>query len=181
MRFLNALRRANVTRNDEWEMPNNPFSLTFWANELAGEAGEACNILKKLERERLGAVGSRAPLSALAEELADVIICCDLIGMHQKIEIGVWPRSPVLDDHGSVINYSLWGVKIDARVGRVSMLSMHPEGEAPRRLLLPSALNDTVHTVKTLADLINIDLEKVIVTKFNMTSDKYGLKTKLEW
>jgi NTP pyrophosphatase (non-canonical NTP hydrolase) len=50
-------------------------SLAYKGNELAGEAGEACNVIKKLERERLGMPGSRDTVAHLAEELADVIIC----------------------------------------------------------------------------------------------------------
>lgn len=49
------------------------------SNELAGEVGELCNIVKKIERERLGIVGSRASIDNLADELADVVIVADLI------------------------------------------------------------------------------------------------------
>lgn len=52
-------------------------SLSYRANELAGEVGEACNVVKKLDREKLGIVGSRATLDQLAEELADAMICLD--------------------------------------------------------------------------------------------------------
>lgn len=48
--------------------------LSYWGNEMAGETGEACNVIKKLERERYGMPGSRAGLADLASELADVII-----------------------------------------------------------------------------------------------------------
>jgi NTP pyrophosphatase (non-canonical NTP hydrolase) len=55
---------------------------------MAGEAGEACNEIKKLERERLGLVGSRTTLDKVAEELADVIISTDLIAMELGIDLG---------------------------------------------------------------------------------------------
>lgn len=48
------------------------------AKATAGEVGEACNVIKKLERERHGWRGSRATVGQLAEELADVVICADL-------------------------------------------------------------------------------------------------------
>lgn len=87
MHFLD-LRAANASRDREWVSPGQALSLSFRGNELAGEIGEACNVLKKLERERLGLVGSRATLDDLAEELADGVICIDLIAMDTGIDLG---------------------------------------------------------------------------------------------
>jgi len=42
-------------------------SLLFRGVELGGEAGEALNVIKKLERERLGWRGSRATPEQLAD------------------------------------------------------------------------------------------------------------------
>jgi NTP pyrophosphatase (non-canonical NTP hydrolase) len=81
-----TLRGANIARNIEWAN-GNTIPLSYRGNELAGEVGEDCNILKKLERERMGIVGSRASVASLAEELADVVICIDLIAMELKIDL----------------------------------------------------------------------------------------------
>jgi NTP pyrophosphatase (non-canonical NTP hydrolase) len=70
-----SLRAANITRAREWGQGSNgdvQLSLSFRGNELAGETGEACNIIKKIERERLGLRGSRATPDQLKDELADV-------------------------------------------------------------------------------------------------------------
>ena len=83
---FSKLRRKNIQRQHEWDS-NNQISLSYRGNELAGETGEACNIIKKLERERLGIKGSRATNKQLAEELADIIICVDLIAMHEGIDL----------------------------------------------------------------------------------------------
>jgi NTP pyrophosphatase (non-canonical NTP hydrolase) len=83
---LIALRLANATRQREWD-PDDSITLAYRGNELAGEVGEACNVVKKLERERLGVRGSRATAQQLAEELADVVICVDLIAMHVGIDL----------------------------------------------------------------------------------------------
>lgn len=83
---LVALRAANVARDAEWAPDVKP-DLAFRGNELAGETGEACNVIKKLERERHGWVGSRATLSDLADELADVVICADLAAMTAGIDL----------------------------------------------------------------------------------------------
>lgn len=84
--MLAILRQANIERDKEWN-PEGGLTLEFRGNELAGEVGEACNIIKKLARERLGIRGSRATLAELAEELADVVICADLIAMQAGIDL----------------------------------------------------------------------------------------------
>jgi NTP pyrophosphatase (non-canonical NTP hydrolase) len=81
-----TLRSANAARQREWDS-NNQITLAYRGNELAGEVGEACNVIKKLERERMGIRGSRDTLDHLAEELADVVICCDLIAMGAGIDL----------------------------------------------------------------------------------------------
>lgn len=83
--MLKALRSANARRAAEWSPGG--VDLSFRGNELAGETGEACNVIKKLERERLGFAGSRDTREHLAEELADIIICCDLIAMDLFIDL----------------------------------------------------------------------------------------------
>jgi len=84
--FLSVLRQASQERQKEWDTGGN-IDLSYRGNELAGEVGEACNIIKKLERERLGIKGSRATVAQLAEELADVIICTDLIAAKLGINL----------------------------------------------------------------------------------------------
>lgn len=83
---LAALRLANDFRQQEWD-EDNQISLAYRGNELAGEVGEACNLIKKLERERMGIRGSRATVGQLADELADIIICTDLIAMQAGIDL----------------------------------------------------------------------------------------------
>lgn len=84
-----SLRKANVARDREWNTSAERLRLTYRGNELAGEAGEACNALKKLERESLGLKGSRATAGDVAAELADVVICADLIAMDLGIDMGL--------------------------------------------------------------------------------------------
>ena len=81
-----TLKEANLARQKEWD-PGNQITASYRGNELAGEVGEACNVIKKLERERLGIPGSRDTVEHLAQELADVIICVGLIAMEYDIDI----------------------------------------------------------------------------------------------
>lgn len=80
------LRHANIRRDAEWD-PSNTVTPAYRGVELAGEVGEACNIIKKLERARLGIVGSRSSETELAQELADVLICVDLIAMDYGLDL----------------------------------------------------------------------------------------------
>jgi NTP pyrophosphatase (non-canonical NTP hydrolase) len=87
-----TLRSANIARQQELDA-GNQLTLAYRGNELAGEVGEACNIIKKIERERLSIAGSRATVEQLTEELADVIICCDLIAMDCGIDLDAAVRA----------------------------------------------------------------------------------------
>lgn len=84
--MLKQLRAAQIERQKRWD-PGIKLDLSYLGNAAAGEMGEACNVIKKLERERMGLPGSRASLENLADELADVIIYLDLIAMKCDIDL----------------------------------------------------------------------------------------------
>lgn len=83
---LADLRAANEKRQIEW-CGDRVNDLSFRAMELGGEVGEALNVAKKLVRERNGWRGSRATTQDLALELADVIICADLVAECEGIDL----------------------------------------------------------------------------------------------
>ena len=89
-----ALRHANLARQKFWGYDTgvSHWSLSDWAVATAGELGEACNIIKKLNRARDGLVGnteSEGDLqAALAGELADTIIYLDLLAARAGIDLG---------------------------------------------------------------------------------------------
>lgn len=82
---FSEFRSANDKRASEW---TKDATLLFRGIELAGETGEACNVIKKIERERMGDVGSRASIDDLAEEIADVVICADLVAREVGFDLG---------------------------------------------------------------------------------------------
>lgn len=88
MSEFQTLREANTKRQKEWDTGGD-MTPSYMGNELAGEVGEACNVIKKLERERYGMKGSCATAEQLAEELGDVIVCVDNIAAHYGIDL--WP------------------------------------------------------------------------------------------
>jgi NTP pyrophosphatase (non-canonical NTP hydrolase) len=103
MPTLNELICANLTRQVEWDTKS-AIDISYRGNEMAGEMGEALekalaliqlaiatgrasNVIKKLHREALGIVGSRATKEQLAAELGDVIICAALTAGHESIDL----------------------------------------------------------------------------------------------
>lgn len=93
-RVFSSLEAANAARHEEWAK-GQALTPSWRGNELQGEVGEALeafirlsiaaakagNLLKKVEREQSGFVGSRTDLAELADEIGDVIICADLAAM----------------------------------------------------------------------------------------------------
>ena len=84
--ILADLRAANEERQGAWTN-GDVVSLLFRAIELGGECGEVLNVCKKIERERRGWRGSRATVEDLANELADVVICADLLALTEGIDL----------------------------------------------------------------------------------------------
>lgn len=92
MSFWDDLHRANCQRDAEWN-PKRLLDLSFRSNEMCGEIGEAANVIKKIHREQLGLVGSRATIDDAGLELADGVICIGLLAMELKINMGYYvPR-----------------------------------------------------------------------------------------
>lgn len=86
------LRKANVARCNVWHPDGlDSWSLADWAVAAAGEMGEACDVIKKLNRERDGLVGnkkSEAELERdLADEIADTVIYLDLLAERAGIDL----------------------------------------------------------------------------------------------
>lgn len=81
-----TLKKASIARDKHWD-PEGKLGPLFYATELGGECGEALNVVKKLEREALGIVGSRDTIEHLSEELADVIICTNNLANKYGIDL----------------------------------------------------------------------------------------------
>ncbi len=92
MTTFENLRECNATRQRGWD-PSDAITIEFRGNELAGEVGELCNLIKKLARERIGLRGIRTNRWELSGELADVVICADLIAMDLGIDLGASVRN----------------------------------------------------------------------------------------
>lgn len=87
-RTYTSLGEANAARQKVWPgMSKKRIGMMlFRAVELGGEAGEALNVVKKLQRQRWGVRGSRATLEDLADELGDTIISAHLLAKDAGID-----------------------------------------------------------------------------------------------
>lgn len=91
---FDKLRQVNVTRCENAWHKIDQWSPTDWACALAGEAGEACNLVKKLRRldsepSAHREQRSREELAALiGKELADIVIYADLLAARLRLDLG---------------------------------------------------------------------------------------------
>lgn len=103
LRF-SELREANVRRLPTFRdgrgriyhlpVPGQPVGfdwlLSQWSNALAGEVGEAANLIKKIERGDLDLDEAR---EALADELCDIVTYLDLLAHRAGIDLAAATRS----------------------------------------------------------------------------------------
>lgn len=74
MLTFSSLRKANLERLAKvFHHSLEDWSLTDWACAVGGETGELLNKIKKLRR------GRKIAITALAEEIADIVIYLDLL------------------------------------------------------------------------------------------------------
>lgn len=71
-----TLRERNVQRSHEVFHPIDSWSITDWGCAVAGEAGELCNLLKKIKRGDFPLFDMK---KEIAGEIADVVIYLDLL------------------------------------------------------------------------------------------------------
>ena len=165
-----TLRTANEARQREWDGNGHAMNDDWRMNELMGEAGEVCNVLKKLHRERAGVPGSRADKEMLADELADIVICLDLFLMTKKIG----PAAPtMMFVNGDTLTAN--GRKLFSAVARLDTLAQFDDLDGTTEVW--RAATDVHSRCLTLAATEGIDLTVAVAKKFNETTRKMGLTT----
>jgi NTP pyrophosphatase (non-canonical NTP hydrolase) len=78
---FSQLRKANAKRNAT-AFDCQDWTPLEWGGAMAGECGEACNLLKKLRRDK------KIDLKEIAHELADVVVYTDLLAFKLGIDLG---------------------------------------------------------------------------------------------
>jgi NTP pyrophosphatase (non-canonical NTP hydrolase) len=89
---LDQIREQNVARANKWHGGSfKDWSLSDWAVAMAGEAGEVCDVIKKLNRIRDGLAGNKlteAELNVeLGKEIADTFLYLDLLAARANINM----------------------------------------------------------------------------------------------
>jgi hypothetical protein len=179
------LREANVARDIEWT-GGRPVSFTFRAAELAGEIGEVVACFVRPDDAPFDVTEF---LTELRDELADGFITVDLIGM--KLGFPSIPvdeeiaRPEMLDSFRPKQNVELFGLlgrEVGAICNGLKKLEREAEGWVGSRYNVTDAWAPLfrVHCIlRTLCERYSIDPRVVTSAKFNATSEKYGLVTRL--
>ena len=76
------LRTANLARRGAWG--GAVWDLPRWGNALAGEVGELCNVIKKIDRGDFTLESARAQV---AHEAADVLTYLDLLTFYAGVSL----------------------------------------------------------------------------------------------
>ena len=84
---FNVLRGANRRRQQEWP-GNDKADTAFRAIEVAGEAGEVAEAIKKFLRAERGIKGSTATKDDVASEMGDLLVSLDLLADSLGIDLG---------------------------------------------------------------------------------------------
>ena len=89
---IREISRLNLARCLRWHPAGlASWSLSDWAVALAGEVGELCNVIKKLNRYRDGLVGNKESASELSvmlwKEIADVYLYLDLFSAAAGVDL----------------------------------------------------------------------------------------------
>ncbi|MCD9147799.1 MazG-like family protein [Pseudophaeobacter flagellatus] len=179
------LRAANISRQAEWP-GNDKADLGFRALEVADEAGELMGALKKLARAQRGIAGNTLSMQDVADEMGDTVIALDLLAIEMDFHFRVWADNDWAHQAGPPTPVEELALMLDAAVGNLSGFVADRLQEDRGEVRADSTdqkirkhAGRTAFWVMCLADALGVDLETAITTKFNKTSEKYGMATRL--
>jgi NTP pyrophosphatase (non-canonical NTP hydrolase) len=187
------LRAANATRHVRY-WPN---GIPVWGHDdwliaLGGEVGEALNVVKKVNRDRLKMAGNYDAMEVLVEklgaELADVVIYDDILASHFRTDrLGASSAFAVRDfaalrratEEGlawrepSLKALSSAGRTLMTLSGRLAEMVPHSNAE------FAQCCDFILSACDTIAFHAGIDLGAAVVRTFNATSEKLGFPERL--
>lgn len=170
--IFHTLREANKARDFEWTKGESIQDYTWRATELAGEVGEVCELLLR----------PAIDLAHLTEELADGVICIDLAGYTLGLtSIPIQARGSI--DWGGVRTKAAH-LATDTLLLCNSLKKLERERRGwvgsradPNDVL--RRLTNIMAMLGCVASYLHIDLTAATEEKFNATSVKNGLATRL--
>ena len=175
------LRAANITRQAEWP-GNERADLAFRAIEVADEAGELLGAIKKLLRAERGIAGTTLSLQDVADEMGDTVISLDLLAIELGFDLGA-PAG----DFISVQPILSQALMLDAVVGDLSeavvellvVRTMIKQEEVEEAQRVFESLHRAIFWIMCLGRALGLGLETAVTGKFNKTSEKYGMATRM--
>lgn len=175
------LRAANIARQAEWA-GNEQADLAFRAVEVADEAGELLGAIKKVARAQRGIAGSTLSLKDVADEMGDTVISLDLLAIEMGFELGAPVSNPM-----SSLPLLSQALMLDSVVGDLSasvvellaVRSMVKPQDTEEAQRVYENLHRAIFWVMCLAAALGIGLETAVTAKFNKTSVKYEMATRL--
>lgn len=178
MSTYTTLRDANTNRQIEWDTKNQ-MDLSYSGNELAGEAGELIQAVSDI-------LNGGDDMEAVRQELGDVTICCDLIA--GRLEVPLVVPEPDQSESLSLSADSIDGQLIALAI-QIGMVCNTIKKQERARLGMVGArgslddlrrdLDEVVMIVHSLATAFGFSAKECAAHKFNLTSEKYGLKTRM--
>lgn len=172
---------ANAARQVEW-LSGTTLPLTFRTNELAGEFGEVAELL--LDRWTSGSHMHGAWKNALGEEMADVIICAELVAwqLHQRLD---YVRAEALAQTPG--NDYRWSAQVSRDIGLLCNAAKKMDrtafgiaggiGSEEGVAIVMERLDKVVRHIYDFAYGERMYMEVALARKFNKTSAKVKLLT----
>lgn len=175
------LRAANIARQIEWP-GDDKADLAFRALEVADEAGELMGAIKKVVRAQRGIAGTTLTLQDVANEMGDTLISLDLLA----IEMGFDLDPPVTNPCISVPLLEQ-ALNLDAVVGDLSAAVVEfliacagSDSTVEEAYVVSEGLQRSLFWLMCIAQALGVDLGQAVIEKFNATSVKYGMATRLK-
>ncbi len=174
-----TLREANIARQVEW-LDGKTLPLTFRTNEMAGEAGEVAELL--LDRWRPGSHMYSAWRDALANEMADVVICGDLVLYYagETVDLdSLDGRAHSIATDGKWATYVLREMGLACNAAKKADRSLYgiAGGVSLSEVDVVNPIRRVMQAVYDLAYNEHMIMEVALARKFNRTSKKMGLQT----
>lgn len=171
-----TLREANAVRELEWDS-GGKLDGSFYANEMAGEVGEAIEVAQDY---LLSGINSGYSRSDLADELADVVICINLLAH----KFGIVPPEPDASGFETATSSEHALLDLVIYTGKACNLTKKLERErlglAGSRATveeLAVELGAALWQTHYIAWVFAVRLDVAVAVKFNKTSEKVGLAT----
>lgn len=176
--IFSTLREANDARQREWDTGGN-IDLSYAGNELAGEAGELIQTVVDL-------LNGSENYEAFREEIGDVIICCDLIALRLGRPLCTMLNTHVAEAAADPALVKDLLIDLALEIGNVSNTIKKQERARFGMVGARGSIDDLmrnlfeiVEIVHAIASLFGEQAKSCVASKFNLTSTKYGLATKM--